>query len=278
MITDTKTVTPILEIQDAAVRSVPTLAAARQVSIFEQSVKAMLSRSDANMDTLLQYMQMHERWEEREADKAFTEAIASFKENAPEILKTKFVEFETQKGKTSYWHEELGEICANIVKGLAAVGISHRWKPHTADGKFGISCALTHRMGHQQDDGPLWSSADTSGGKNSIQAMASTMKYLERYSLLMAVGLASRDMLDDDGRGHQDAVPVSDWVDAYLEAINEAAALSDLVAAWKTAAGACRRKQDRKAFGELRDAVSARVTALEITAEQWEAATAEKVA
>lgn len=40
-------------------------------------------------------------------------------------------------------------------------------------------------------------SADTSGSKNSIQAIGSTITYLQRYTLFSILGLASTD--DDDG-------------------------------------------------------------------------------
>ena len=40
--------------------------------------------------------------------------------------------------------------------------------------------------------------ADDSGKKNKIQAIASTVSYLERYTLYAILGLASAEM-DDDG-------------------------------------------------------------------------------
>ena len=43
--------------------------------------------------------------------------------------------------------------------------------------------------------------SDTSGQKNSIQAIASTVTYLQRYTLLAATGITTMDMPDDDGKG-----------------------------------------------------------------------------
>ena len=51
------------------------------------------------------------------------------------------------------------------------------------------------------------STADTSGKKKSIQAIASAVSYLSRYTLLSACGMATLDMPDDDGQGYED-VPV----------------------------------------------------------------------
>ena len=49
----------------------------------------------------------------------------------------------------------------------------------------------------------LSASADNSGSKNSIQAIGSTVTYLQRYTLLAITGLATEDM-DDDGSGSDD--------------------------------------------------------------------------
>jgi hypothetical protein len=40
---------------------------------------------------------------------------------------------------------------------------------------------------------------DTSGGKNNIQAKGSTMTYLQRYTLNLALGICTED--DNDGAG-----------------------------------------------------------------------------
>lgn len=282
MNTDTQTIVSghdILEARPA--QPLVAITGGREVSVFEKGIDFLMRTggTGANvMEQLQQFMQMQERWEENQARKAFVEAMVRFKENPPEILKTKLVEFESRSGdgKTSYFHEKLGEICEEIVKGLAGAGISHRWRPHREAGQVGVSCVLTHRMGHEQEDGALWAGADTSGKKNSIQAMASTTKYLERYTLLMATGLAPKDMPDDDGRGHNEPAP--DWVDEYLDAVSASEDLSSLMAAWKTAAGACRRRAARDVYDEIKEAVLKHRDDLGITPEQWTAATGEKKA
>lgn len=282
MNTDTKTVEGFSAILEER-RSTPltVIAGGREVSVYEKGIDFLMRAGAADpaaMDKLERLMEMQERWMETQARMAFVAAMAQFKQNPPEILKTKLVEFESRHGdgKTSYMHEDLGVICELIVKGLADVGISHRWKPHREPGQVGVSCVLTHQLGHEQDDGALWAGADTSGKKNSIQAMASTTKYLERYTLLMATGLAPKGLGDDDGRGHADPAQQWDWVDEYLEAIQHAEDLPGLMAAWKTAAGAARRKQARDSYNELQEAVMARAAELGITQEQWAAACGKK--
>lgn len=159
-------------------------------------------------------MEMKERWDANEARKAYVAAMAEFKANPPEILKRKLVEFDTAKGKTAYMHAELADVTEAVIQPLAQAGFSHAWATKQLDGGLiEVSCTLTHRMGHSESV-TLKSSADQSGGKNNIQAIASTVTYLERYTLLMATGLATKG-IDDDARSAE-AQPIdtaaADWI------------------------------------------------------------------
>lgn len=221
----------------------------RQVSVLERSIEFAL-KNNVGIEQLQHLLQMKERLDEIDARKAFVAAMAQFKRNPPEILKTKLVEFETRNnGRTSYLHEELGVICELIVKGLAEVGISHRWKPHDAPGKIGVSCVLTHELGHEQDDPPLWAGYDTSGGKNTIQAMSSAAKYLQRYTLLMAVGLAPKGLVEDDGAGAQDIHPA--WACEIVQTVQAAKTPDDLRAIRKAAAARCQKEKAVISWNEL---------------------------
>lgn len=140
-------------------------------------------------------------YESNEARKAYVADMAAFKLDPPEIFKTKAVSYGHKEGEgaTAYMHATLGNVCEKIVEGLAQHGFSHRWDTRQpAGGQIFVTCTLTHRLGHSEST-TLNSSADQSGKKNNIQAMASTVSYLQRYTLLGASGLATKDMLDDDG-------------------------------------------------------------------------------
>lgn len=151
----------------------------------------------ADLDKLQQLMDLQERWEATQARKAFVAAMAEFKANPPEIIKEKHVSFKTNTGMTEYDHATLGNVCAATIKGLAVVSISHRWDVTQSEG-ITVKCILTHAQGHSESVS-LTAAADTSGGKNSIQALGSAITYLQRYTLLAATGLAALDQ-DDDGK------------------------------------------------------------------------------
>ena len=83
--------------------------------------------------------------------------------------------------------------------GDRAAVLSHRWNVHQDGSTITVTCYITHDMGHSVETS-ISAGADMSGGKNAIQAIASTITYLERYSLQAATGIAALEA-DDDGQG-----------------------------------------------------------------------------
>lgn len=154
----------------------------------------------ADLDRLERLMDLQSRWEAGQARKAFAEAMTAFKSKPLTIRKDKHVSFTTQKGRTEYDHATLAEVVESVSCELATHGLSHRWNVEQRDAKVIVTCVVTHSLGHFESV-QMMASADDSGGKNGIQAIASTVTYLQRYTLMAACGVASRDMQDDDGRG-----------------------------------------------------------------------------
>jgi len=154
----------------------------------------MAIEQGADLDKLEKLMELQERWEAKEARKAFVVAMNKFKKNPPEIEKDKAVSFNS----TSYKHASLSNVVDKIGAALAKQGLSHKWDVDQLDGgMIKVTCVITHEMGHSESV-PLQSSPDQTGGKNSIQAVGSTVSYLQRYTLLAATGLTTKEM-DDDG-------------------------------------------------------------------------------
>lgn len=149
----------------------------------------------ADVDQLTKLMELQERWEAGEARKAFVVALNAFKANPPQINKNKHVGF----GNTSYDHASLDHVANVITAAMSKHGLSFRWDV-SQNGAVSVSCILMHQMGHEERV-TLSAPADDSGKKNSIQAIGSTVTYLQRYTLLAATGLAAGG--DDDGRASE---------------------------------------------------------------------------
>ena len=179
----------------------------------------------ADVAMLEKLMALQERWEASEARKAFVVALSAFKANPPTITKNKHVSFPNSKGgQTDYDHATLDQVANVIGAALSQHGMSHRWETEQGDGgMIRVTCILQHVLGHSERV-TLQSSPDQSGGKNNIQAVGSTVSYLQRYTLLAATGLAARDMDDDAERGGAGALISADEKQQLVDLLKETGA------------------------------------------------------
>jgi len=143
-------------------------------------------------------LDLQERHEKNEARKAYHEAMSQFKANAPEIEKDKTVSYKAGGSTVSYKHATLANVTNKINAALGKFGLSAAWETKQDNGSITVTCTVTHKLGHSESTS-LIAAPDVSGSKNPIQAIGSTISYLERYTLLALTGLATSDM-DDDGK------------------------------------------------------------------------------
>lgn len=181
----------------AAVPATRPAASVPSVAVTPMQMLAMAIERGADVGMLAKLMDLQERWEANEARKGFVSALSAFKANPPTIAKNKHVKFTTTKGVTEYDHATLDQVASVIGAALSLHGLSHRWETEQGDGgRIRVTCILQHVMGHSERV-TLQASPDESGGKNNIQAVGSTVSYLQRYTLLAATGLAASDQDDD---------------------------------------------------------------------------------
>lgn len=164
-----------------------------------QAMLAIAVRRGDSMEQLKQLMDLQERWEANEARKAYNTAFAAFKSEAVTLVRNKKVTAGPLQGKS---YAELHAVVNAITPALSKYGLSASWKI-TKDERdwLEVTCTLKHEAGHFEEvamGGP----PDAGGAKNAIQARASTVSYLERYTLKAIVGLSEQD--DDDDGGHKE--------------------------------------------------------------------------
>jgi hypothetical protein len=165
-----------------------------------QSLITLAINKGASIEQLEKLMAMKERYDAQMANKTFLSAIANFQKDVPEITKSKQVGYTNKTGGfTGYKFAELGQIDATIKDVMAANGLSKRWEI-TEDGERIIcTCIISHFDGHFEKT-TMSSIKDASGGKNEIQSRASAVSYLQRYTLIGALGLTTASE-DNDGDG-----------------------------------------------------------------------------
>jgi len=157
------------------------------------AMMAVAMASGADIGQLEKMMELQFRWEANEAKKAYIKAMSEFKADPPKINKDRKVNF----NKTNYSHASLGNVTEKINSGLGAHGLSAAWNTDQAGSAIKVTCTITHKLGHSESTS-LSAPADVSGAKNGIQAIGSTISYLERYTILALTGLATHDQ-DNDG-------------------------------------------------------------------------------
>jgi ERF superfamily len=185
----------------------------------------------ATIEKLALLLEAQERWKASQARLAYNAAMAKFKQKAPKIIKNKHI----TSGTTEYDYATLDHVTEAITERLSAVGISHRWKV-SQSAEIAVTCVLTHKIGHSEET-TLKALPDTSGNKNSIQAIASTVSYLERYTLLAATGMATSGM-DNDGRTVEEEQKPEISEARLLECLTSINEAPDLVALQRRFVGA----------------------------------------
>jgi hypothetical protein len=152
----------------------------------------MLNRAvetGAGLDMVEKLMSLQERWETGQARKAFDRAIAAAKAKITPIQRN-------AKGHNDKRYADFAAIAKVVDPILSEHGLSYRFRTAQSD-RISVTCILSHEDGHSEET-TLTGPADTSGSKNAIQAIGSTLTYLQRYSLVQMLGLAASN--DDDGK------------------------------------------------------------------------------
>ena len=148
------------------------------------------------------------------AREAFDEAIAAAKAEIPPIIKNR----EAHNSK----YADFAAIAKVVDPIISQHGLSYRFRTRQ-DERIHVTCVLSHKLGHSEENN-LSGPADTSGSKNAIQAIGSTLTYLQRYTLVQALGLAVSN--DDDGKAAGNGEPVSaEQIKVLNKLINESVGL-----------------------------------------------------
>lgn len=168
-----------------------------QTHMTPMQMVALAVSQGADIDKISKLMDLQERYQKAEAQQAYNVAFAAFKDETVKILRNKDVSDGPLRGKS---YAELFSIVNAVTPALSKHGLSASWKL-TKDDKdwLEVTCTLRHSLGHSESvsmGGP----PDNGGAKNAIQARASTVTYLEKYTLKAICGVSEQGD-DDDGNG-----------------------------------------------------------------------------
>lgn len=185
----------------AVTRPEPTV-----VSLTPMAMIARAVSEGATMDIVERLMALQERWEviqaRNEANlarKLFDAAIAAAKAEIVPVVRN-------ATGNNNKKYADFSAIARGVDPIISKFGLSYRFRTVQGD-RINVTCILSHKDGHTEET-TLSGPPDTTGNKNAIQAIGSTLTYLQRYSLVQALGLAAAN--DDDGAKGGDGVAITD--------------------------------------------------------------------
>lgn len=194
----------VLELEPVA-HNLPAPQQTQSLALASNSPAAMMLAAmerGASLEQVEKMMDLQERFERREAEKAFFAALSGLRSEAIEVVKRKRVFFTSSKGTTDYRHAELSDVIEAAQPAMAKHGLSHRWDVKQEGKRITVTCIVSHAMGHSISVA-LTADPDETGNKNSIQQVASTITYLERHTLKAALGLSEKGDDSDGNAGRK---------------------------------------------------------------------------
>jgi len=139
-------------------------------------------------------LEMHEHVLERNAEAAFNAAFAEMQSTLPEIDERGQIKVAGQVRSRYALFEDINKVAKPILK---QYGFAVMFKTPETDKGVRVEGVLMHQAGHRESTA-ITLEADTSGSKNSVQSIGSSVSYAKRYILCALLNITTRGE-DDDG-------------------------------------------------------------------------------
>jgi hypothetical protein len=165
-------------------------------------IERLATRQDLNIDVFERLLAARRTEEDRAAERAYNSAISLAKGELSPVLKTRDVDFQSNKpgsSRTKYKYENFADVARVVDPVFSRHGLSYRFSIDQDGNQVAVTCIISHADGYSERT-KLGDKVDPgSTGMSMVQALGSALTYLQRYSLRAAIGLAAA--IDDDGRG-----------------------------------------------------------------------------
>lgn len=171
------------------------LAVARENPYMQMASRAL---ELGKVDEMSKLLDLQFKWEGEQARKSYIAAMAAFKSSPLVITKDK----ENKQYNSMY--TTLGNLINTASEAMAPFGLSADFDVEQSEKIIKVTCTLSHQDGYTKSV-TLEGAPDTSGAKNSIQQIKSTVTYLRGATFEAVTGLASQERAGinpaDDGNG-----------------------------------------------------------------------------
>ncbi|CRN07965.1 ERF superfamily protein [Pseudomonas sp. URMO17WK12:I11] len=177
-------------------QSQPPAIAAESETIL-QIIQQVAMSPTADIDKMERLMVMHQNIQALQAKQQFDEALAAMQEELPVIGERGGIKDKNGRIQSTYalW-EDINEMIKPV---LARHGFALSFRTPRNERGIEVEGVLSHRAGHRETTSLLLP-ADTSGSKNGVQAVASSVSYGKRYTAGALLNFTTTGE-DDDGNG-----------------------------------------------------------------------------
>lgn len=221
-----------MNVQQIAVAPQEQIPAATEMGALIHIIERAARDPSVDIEKLQRLMDMQERIMVRNAKSAYAAALSAMQPELPVISRKGKIEVRKKDNagertgavqqSTPYalW-EDINE---GIRPVLAAHGFALSFRVGMAqDGKITITGILSHREGHSEET-TITLQHDSTGSKNAVQAVGSSVSYGKRYTAGALLNFTSRGE-DDDGRkaGAPETI-AQDQVEAIVELMDSVSA------------------------------------------------------
>lgn len=161
-------------------------------------IERAASNPNVDIDKLERLLEMRERVEAQTARKAYSAAMSTMRPTLPAIKKDGAIDMGRGKAISFAKWEDINDVVVPI---LGQHGFSIWFRTDVLEGKVRVTCVVSHEAGHSEETS-LVLPADTSGSKNAVQSLGSSVSYGKRYTASALLNLTTRDGgpdRDDDG-------------------------------------------------------------------------------
>lgn len=169
------------------------------MAIVDTSPHSLLEKAIENkvdVESLERLVALQERWEAKEAKKAFDKAMASFQAECPTINKTKGVK--TKTGEVAYRYAPIESIVNQVKDLLEKHGFSYSTSMELQDKGVKVSVRVVHEQGHSEISEMAVPFGTMTAIMSASQRAAAAQTFAKRYAFCNAFGILTGDE-DNDG-------------------------------------------------------------------------------
>lgn len=174
----------------------------KQVAVYDNqtdAIVAVIERAAANpaidVEKMERLLAMQERVLARNAEAEFNSAMAEMQERLPDVTEKGAIVVNGEVRSKYATFEDINDVAKPV---LARYGFAMSFRVKIEGSAVAVTGILMHRSGHREET-TMVLPADTSGLKNSVQALGSSTAYGKRYVMCALLNITTRGE-DDDGK------------------------------------------------------------------------------